>query len=211
MVLPGGTSATLWNTYLTEDELAQNLNPECGYLFNANNDIFNNTYDDEICDANLFPISIGYEAGKMTNRGNRSQDILEQLSQIDYHGVKALKFDTSFPDSMIFLKRYPIYDMFSYKPEEHPELADVIRKFNRWDFKGDTNNIDAAIVYTTFYMMYHDTSATVKELSNNDSLRMAFLLDNMKKAKDRLMKHFGTIDIPLGKVQVLSEVSGSLA
>ena len=204
MVLPGDTSATLWTDYLREDELAQNLNPDCGYVYNANNDIYDNTCDDEICDANLFPISIGYEAGKETNRGNRSQELLEQLSSIDYQSVKDLKFDISFPDSMIFLKRYPIFEMFSYKPDDHPEISDALEKFNNWNFRGDTNNTDAAVIYTTFYLMHHDGSVPVKELANNDSIRRAFIVKNIKKAKDRMMEHFGSLDVPLGKVQVLS-------
>lgn len=203
-VLPGDTSATLWSEYLPESELAQNLNPDCGYVYNTNNSIYNNTCEDEVCDPSTFPISIGYESDKRTNRGYRSKEILEQISHIDYEGVKRLKFDMTFPDSLIFMKKYPIKEIFSYKPEDHPELADVIKKFNRWNFVGDTNDIDAGIIYTTLYLMHNDESVSVQDLRDNDSLRVAFVLANMRKAKDRLIKHFGAIDIPLGKIQVLS-------
>jgi acyl-homoserine-lactone acylase len=210
-VLPGDTSATLWTDYLTEDELAQNLNPDCGYVYNANNSIYKNTCEDNVCDPDLFPISIGYEAGKETNRGNRSKDILDELSHIDYEGVKKLKFDIQYPDSMLFLKRYPIMDMFKLKPQEHPEIADVITKLNNWNFRGDTTNMDAAVVFTMFYLMHHDHSASVQDLATNDSIRKEFFIRNLHKTKDRLLKHFGSVDIPLGKVQVLSRGERDLA
>jgi acyl-homoserine-lactone acylase len=102
------------------------------------------------------------------------------------------------------MKNYPIKDIFQYKPEDNPELADVIKKFNRWNFIGDTNDINAGIIFTTMYLMHQDASISVKELQENDSVRKQFVLANMKKAKDRLLKHFGSIDVPLGKIQVLS-------
>ena len=210
-VLPGDTSATLWTGYLREDELAQTLNPECGYVFNTNNSIYKNTCDEHSCEPNLFPISIGYEADKETNRGNRSADILDHISQIDYEGLKKLKFDVQFPDSMLFLKKYPIMGMFDLKPADHPDIADAIEKLNHWNHRGDTTNMDAAVVYTMMYMMYHDHSVSVHDVANNDSIRKEFFLRNLRVTKERLLEHFGSIDIPLGAVQVLSRGGRDLA
>lgn len=210
-VLPGDTSATLWTEYLKTEDLAQNLNPECGYVFNTNNCIYNNTCLDYVNDPDLFPVSIGYDAQKQTNRGNRSKEILEGLSHINYEGVKKLKFDKQFPDSMVFLKNYPIMELFSMKPEEHPDLADVITKFNNWNFIGDSTDMNGAVVITMMYEMYHDKSYSVKDVRENDSIRQEFFLKNLRSTKARLIEHFGSIDIPLGKVQVLSRGGKDLA
>jgi acyl-homoserine-lactone acylase len=210
-VLPGDTSATLWTEYLKTEDLAQNLNPACGYVFNTNNCIYNNTCRDYSNDPDLFPVSIGYDAQKQTNRGNRSKEILEGLSHIDYEGVKKLKFDIQFPDSMVYLKNYPIMELFSMRPEDHPELADVIAKFNNWNFRGDSTDMNAATVLTMMYEMYNDNSFSVKDIRENDSIRQVFFLTNLKATKERLIKHFGTIDVPLGKVQVLSRGGIDLA
>ena len=210
-VLPGDTSATLWTEYLKPEDLAQNLNPACGYVFNTNNCIYNNTCQDYANDPDLFPVSIGYDAQKQTNRGNRSKEILEGLSHIDYEGVKKLKFDIQFPDSMVFLKNYPIMGLFSMKPENHPEVADVITKFNNWNFRGDSTNMEAATVLTMMYEMYNDNSFSVEDVRDNDSIRTEFFLKNMRSTKERLLKHFGTLDVPLGQVQVLSRGGIDLA
>ena len=170
-VLPGDTSATLWTEYLKTEELAQNLNPACGYVFNTNNCIYNNTCLDYVNDPDLFPVSIGYDAQKQTNRGNRSKEILEGLSHIDYEGVKKLKFDIQFPDSMVFLKNYPIMELFRMNPNDHPDIADVITKFNNWNFRGDSTDMNAAVVFTMMYEMYHDNTFSVKDIRENDSIR----------------------------------------
>lgn len=210
-VLPGDTSATLWTEYLKPEELAQNLNPECGYVFNTNNCIYNNTCQDYVNDPDLFPVSIGYDAQKRTNRGNRSKEILEGLSHVNYETVKKLKFDIQYPDSMVFLKNYPIMELFRMNPDDHPELADIIKKFNDWDFTADTTDMNAAAIVTMFYEMYYDNTFSVKDIRENDSIRQVFFLNNLKATKDRLVKHFGTIDVPLGDVQVLSRGGIDLA
>ena len=210
-VLPGDTSTTLWTEYLKTEELAQNLNPACGYVFNTNNCIYNNTCRDYANDPDLFPVSIGYDAHKQTNRGNRSKEILEGLSHIDYEGVKKLKFDMQFPDSMVFLKNYPIMGLFTLNPADYPDLSDIITKFNKWDFRGDSTNMEAACVYTMMYEMYNDNSFKVHDIANNDSIRLAFFLKNLTATKARLIEHFGSIDIPLGSVQVLSRGGKDIA
>lgn len=210
-VLPGDTSATLWTDYLKVEELAQNLNPACGYVFNANNNIYNNTCIDFVNDPDLFPVSIGYDAHKQTNRGNRSKEILEGLSSIDYEGVKKLKFDVQFPDSLVFLKNYPIMELFEMQPADYPDVADVLQKFQDWNFRADSTNMQAAVIFTMMYQMYNDNSFSVKDIRENDSIRATFFLKNLRSTKERLLTHFGTIDLPLGDVQVLSRGGRDLA
>lgn len=210
-VLRGDTSATLWNDFLREDELAQTLNPKCGYVFNTNNCIYNNTCSNEVNNPDDFPISIGYDAFKRTNRGNRSKELLEGMSHIDYEGVKKLKFDIQFPDSIVFLKNYPIMELFRMNPSDHPDIADVIQKFRDWDFTADTTDPHAATVLTMFYQMYNDNTFSVEDIRENDSVRQVFFLKNLRSTKERMLKHFGTIDVPLGAVQVLSRGGIDLA
>ncbi|MGB0918503.1 MAG: penicillin acylase family protein, partial [Flavobacteriales bacterium] len=210
-VLPGDTSATLWTEYLKVEDLAQSVNPKCGYVFNTNNDIYHHTSIDEMPDYRDFPKSIGYREGKQTNRGNRSEELLSALSSIDYEGLKKLKFDKQFPDSMVFLKNYPIMELFSMNPADHPDLADIITKFNNWNFKGDSTDMNAACIFTMMYEMYHDNTFSVKDVRENDSIRQEFFLKNLRSTKARLVEHFGTIDIPLGTVQVLSRGGRDLA
>ena len=71
--------------------------------------------------------------------------------------------------------------------------------------------MNAAVVFTMMYEMYHDNTFSVKDIRENDSIRQEFFLTNLRDTKARLMEHFGSIDIPLGKVQVLSRGGVDLA
>lgn len=210
-VLPGNTSATLWTEYLREDELVQSINPECGYLFNTNNSIFDHSCSSDNPNCELYPSTIGYRPEKKTNRGIRSQELFSELSQVNYEKLKEIKFDVQFPDTFVFLKEFSIVDMFEYKEEDHPEIADVIRHFKAWNRRGDTTNVHAALIYTTFYMLYEDNSVEAEVVRDNVEVRTALFKKHMLAAKQRFMKHFGRLDVPLGKVQVLARGNKELA
>ena len=201
--LPGNTSATLWTEYLREDELVQSINPECGYLFNANNSIFDHSCTAENPDCNIFPAAIGYRPEKKTNRGIRSQQLFDGLSEVNYEKLKEIKFDVQFPEEYVFLKDYSVMDLFTYTAEDDSSLADVFDHFRAWNRRGDTANVHAALIYTTFYLLYYDESESVENIRDNPDIRKAFFLKNMRAAKERFMTNFGRIDVPLGQVQVL--------
>ena len=60
-VLPGDTSATLWdNNFYPVEDLPQVLNPECGYVFNTNNTPFNATCPEENLDPDNFDKTMGF-------------------------------------------------------------------------------------------------------------------------------------------------------
>ncbi|MCF8256878.1 MAG: penicillin acylase family protein [Flavobacteriales bacterium] len=203
-VLPGNTSATLWTEFLREDELVQSINPSCGYLFNTNNSIFDHSCTAENPDCDRFPVSIGYRPDKKTNRGIRIQEIFDGLSQVDYAKLKEIKFDVQFPDTFVFLKDFSIADMLHYTAEDAPDLADVFDHFRAWNRRGDTTNVHAALIFTTFYMVYNDNSVSAETMRDSAAVRKQVFLKHMRAAKERFIKHFGRIDVPLGEVQVLS-------
>ena len=130
---------------------------------------------------------------------------------MNYQKLKEIKFDVQFPDTFVFLKEFSIVDMFEYKEEDHPEIADVIRHFKAWNHRGDTTNMHAALVYTTFYMLYEDNSVEAEVVRDNVEVRTALFKKHMLAAKQRFMKHFGRLDVPLGKVQVLARGNKELA
>lgn len=202
--VPGNTSATLWTEYLREDELVQSINPECGYLFNTNNSIFDHSCAADNPNCDFFPSTIGYRPEKQTNRGIRSQQLFDGLSQVDYQKLKEIKFDMLFPEDYVFLKDYPVTDLFTYTADDAPDLADVFDHFRAWNRRGDTTNVHAALVYTTFLLLYYDESETVENIRENPEIRKAFFLKNMRAGKERFLKHFGRIDVPLGQVQVIA-------
>jgi len=83
-VLPGDTSATLWNSYLPVDSLAMFVNPTCGWVFNTNNTGFEatcKTVNGKLSDYNPH---IGY-TNDFNNRSLRYYELMEKEYPARYY------------------------------------------------------------------------------------------------------------------------------
>ncbi|MBI1810290.1 MAG: acylase [Gemmatimonadetes bacterium] len=94
-ILPGDTSATLWNGYVPFDSIPQYVSPKSGYLFNSNNTPFVATSPSDALKPADFPDWMGIERG-MTNRAQRDVELLDSARVISRDVLLATKFDVSY-------------------------------------------------------------------------------------------------------------------
>ena len=88
--LPGNTSETLWTDYYKTRELPQVINPESGYIYNANHSPFKSTSIDENPNPKDFASNMGYETFD-NNRSTRIFELVESYDSIDYEDFKENK------------------------------------------------------------------------------------------------------------------------
>ena len=101
-VVPGNTRETLWTEYHKTEELPQVLNPESGYLYNANNTPFKSTSTNENPNSQDFPKEMGYSLYD-NNRSTRIYELIESYEKIDFSDFKSIKFDYKYPLSLIHI------------------------------------------------------------------------------------------------------------
>jgi len=204
MVVPGDTSATLWTDYMPIDSLSFFHNPQCGWVFNTNNAGFEATAKDENHKIEEFAKHIGYK-NEYNNRSLRFYELMEEKykgKKIDYQDFKEIKFDHTYPERVTYRGRMWVDELFTLNPDDHPEIADAIRRIKNFDGTADTLDRNYSIfLYTTYMILKHGHEQG--EAERNPEKRPAFFVNMITKAQDHMMKHFGTIDIPLGKVQIL--------
>ncbi len=94
-ILPGDTSAVVWNGYVPFDSIPQYVNPKSGYLFNSNNTPFVATGPADALRRTDFPEWMGIERG-MTNRAQRDVELLDSARVISRGVLLATKFDASY-------------------------------------------------------------------------------------------------------------------
>lgn len=186
-VLPGDTSATLWDKYHSFDELPQYTNPEAGYLFNMNNTPFNATANNENLDSLDFPSEMGFSL-KDNNRSIRFQRLVDQENKLSYKDFKRIKFDIQYPDQFQFEEDVNI--VFELNPKEYPEIEDYLKILQNWDRKAEKESIGAGLMKVLI------NNAKGKDIDSTIAIEI------VKKSKNQLMNEFGTIDVPLSKLQV---------
>ncbi|WP_375577860.1 penicillin acylase family protein [Marivirga tractuosa] len=186
-VLPGDTSATLWSKYHSFEELPQYTDPKAGYLFNMNNTPFNATAYDDNLDSLDFPQEMGFSITD-NNRSIRFQNLMSKEEKLSYEDFKRLKFDIQYPDEFQFKENVNI--VFELKPENYPEIQKSLEILQEWDRRAEKESIGAGLMKVLI------SNAKGKEIDR------ATAVEIVKKSQAQLIDEFGTIEVPLSKLQV---------
>jgi penicillin amidase/acyl-homoserine-lactone acylase len=96
-VVPGDTSATLWDSYLPFDALPRVVNPPSGFIQNCNSSPFETTIGPGNPDPGALPASAGIET-RMTNRSLRALELLGADESITDEELHAIKFDVTYSE-----------------------------------------------------------------------------------------------------------------
>lgn len=203
--LTENTSDFRWTEILDYQQLPHVENPDCGYVYNANNTPLRCTGDS--CNWNeYFP---GLQTF-MYNRGERFEYLMEshegKFTEAD---LDRIKHDFSYHPNGIYEQKFAA--LYNLDETKYPDIADAIQKLKKWDRKGNVDNMDAALAMVThdFLRLAADAPFAIY------MVRQAYLdeetaVDALRKAKKLLLKTHGTLDVPLGDVQRLIRGDKSL-
>lgn len=200
-VLPGDTSATLWEDFHSTEELVQVLQPASGYVFNTNGTPFNSTGPLD----NPLPEDYDHTLGVMpydNNRSLRFQELMAEYDRVTYEDLIRIKYDNAYPDSLAVYFVKNTNGFLGLSEEEYPDLAEEIQILNAWDKKGDVDS-EAAALFMIYLYKFIDQVRENHELGVYRSYPPSAFAKALYSARAHLIKHFGSIHVPLGEVQRL--------
>ncbi len=197
--LPGNTSETLWNDYLTYEELPKVINPACGFVYNTNNSPFYATCPPENCDIKQFENVHAWDWNRQNNRALRLEYLLGHYTEFDREILKKIKYDDQYPENGGVVKTYK--QIFNLDPTKYPDIQDVIELLKTWNYRTDTMNRVCAMLVVAFDYIFKQTNAGYVELETGISVSEKLLVDAIRYAKKWLLKHYKKIDPTFGEVQ----------
>ncbi|WMN06922.1 penicillin acylase family protein [Marivirga arenosa] len=186
-VLPGDTSATIWNKFHDFNDLPQYTNPASGYLFNMNNTAFNATATNDNLDSLKYPREMGYSLSD-NNRSVRFQYLMKQEEKLSYNDFKQIKFDIQYPDQFYFEEDINI--IFELEPAKYPDIEKYLKILQNWDRRAERKSIGAALMKMII------VNAKGKVIDHKVAVNI------VKSSQEQLLEAFGTIEVPLEKIQV---------
>lgn len=199
-VLPGDTSATLWDDrYYPIDSLPQVLDPPSGYVYNCNHTPFLSSAPADNPDPGRIPKTTGYQAPDvLTNRGARFDELIRRYPQLSYDDFEHIKFDRAYTTPM---RAYPRLDpIFSLDPSRYPDVAESIDLLRQWDRVAGEQS-EGASLFILAYRHVRDGLRSANSLREGDELDEAKLVAGVRYAQDYLQQHFGRLRVPLGELQ----------
>ncbi len=198
-IVPGNTSATLWNDHHPYEDLPRVLNPESGWLQNANDPPWTTTFPEEI-DANDYPSYMSPR--KMGFRAQRSARMLNEDDSISYDELVEYKFSTH----MELADRLMDDLLDAASTARDKEIKDAVHVLKRWDRTTD-NASRGSVLFKTwvddmnfpddFALQWHERSPMQRPdgLKNRD-MAVHKLFGAAKEVKEK----YGRLDVFWGAV-----------
>lgn len=197
-VVAGNTSLSLWTDLVPVDSLPQITNPECGYVFNANNAPFNATCDQYNLSEAMYHKHMGFWVHD-NNRSVRFQNLVSEVSQVDWAKFKAIKWDQQVPDNHVFIES--MQNGYKLDKTKYPEIADAIDVISRWKYDMTASNMQAAFAYATTQKILKRVGKRSEAVADGLYVSDAMWVEAITKTKKEFMHHFGKLEIPYGDVQ----------
>ena len=197
-VVPGNTRKNLWTEYYKIEDLPQVLNPNSGFIYNANHSPFKSTSIDENPKENDFSKTMGFPTYD-NNRSTRLFNLINLYDKIDYSTFKKIKYDRTFPTPF----NYNYIDLnllFDLDPNDYPELKNLITAIQDWDRSTDADSYGAGS-YGVFYYLFG--KKYFKLLPKDKIATKQMIIACLRDTKQKMIKDFGSINVKLGDFQKL--------
>ena len=198
-IVPGDTKKTLWTEYHNIEDLPQVIQPESGFIYNANHSPFKSTSADENPNEENYNENMGYETYD-NNRSTRLIELIESYDRVSYDDFKDIKYDNSFPSKFNYnFMDISIIETLKLQAENDLfELLDIIQK---WDRKTDIDSQGAGLYGVLYYQLVRNYRDEIQK--NNKIVSKEILLSALAETKAYIINNFGSTEITLGDFQKL--------
>ena len=198
-VVPGDTKKTLWNEFYEVEDLPQVIQPNSGFIYNANHSPFKSTSNDENPKEKDYNTNMGFETYD-NNRSIRLKQLIDSYEKVSFEDFKEIKYDNSFPSKF----NYSFMDISIIEDlelENEDLMFDLLSRIQLWDRKTNIDSNGAAIYGVLYYFLVRNYRDLI--IKNNSIVSKEMLLNVLSDVNLYLMENFGSIDITLGDLQKL--------
>jgi penicillin amidase/acyl-homoserine-lactone acylase len=187
-ILPGDRSELIWEDFAPVSALPHMIDPEAGYVLDANHSPFEVTLGADDPDPADYPAEFGIETN-MTNRALRATSLL--AGDLDGRTTQGeliqIKYDDAYDEESLAAQ---LRDAIASTPFEDAAVREAAERAGAWTLSASRENRGAGLVLMTYYMTEgEDVLAEVET---------AFPL-----AVDWLTAHHGRIDPEWGEINRL--------
>ena len=187
-VLPGDDSSLIWQDYVQFDAVPKLVNPNSGYVYNANNTPFRATAENDNLDPADFPDMLGIQTD-MTNRAMRLQETYGADSSITAAEFRDYKYDLRYSESSEMMEI--VNGILSVDSEGDAKLEEAQALLRGWDRRTDAASRAAALAVLTAEPVI---VARLRGETPPDPM------EKLREAMTHLETHFGRLDPEWGEV-----------
>ncbi len=190
-LIAGDQSSLIWDGYHAFEKTPRTVNPQSGFVYNANNTPFEATIGERQAKVADFVSSMGIES-HMTNRAMRIKELFSKDHDITRADMKLYQYDNVYAKSSVAAA--VVEAVLEMQFEEGADLHEAQKILAKWDRKTDTKNTSAALAVLT---AYPSILAKMKKEKQPD------VKASLEDAIELLKKHFDKLDPEWGELNQL--------
>jgi acyl-homoserine-lactone acylase len=201
----GDTSDAVWTRFYKPQELPLLLNPDCGYVYSTNNTPFHTS-----CDADSLPRekydngTQFWEWNNCNNRDLRFRELIAKVDKIDSATMRRIKYDPHYPQNTPEAGTRRTFAIFQkLEAAKYPDISRAIRLCQSWQLRGDTADTIAGLVLNALYPLNAELQNGLAAIERGFDIPENLVVKYLRLAQKRMLKNFGTITPPLGRVQII--------
>ncbi|ABS62560.1 Glutaryl-7-aminocephalosporanic-acid acylase [Parvibaculum lavamentivorans DS-1] len=187
-ILPGDDSSLIWRDYLPFDDVPMIVNPNSGYVFNANNTPFRATAANDNLRQEDFSEALGIQSD-MTNRAKRLEETYGADTSISGEEFRRYKYDVSYSEDSRMAEI--IDEVLAADPGDDVDLKEAQAILRAWDRVANVESRGAALAVLT---------AEPVVTAGISGQTPPAPMDTLRTAMNRLKTHFGRLDPEWGEV-----------
>ena len=196
-VIPGDKSENVWQRLHTFEELPHNINPDCGFVFNTNNTPFHS--DCEIDEDYKLTCKVYTDRRPSdNNRSTRLSAMFDEYDKIDFELFQKMKYDNKYSKETYLVKK--LAPLINATPSDYPDISDALTWIQAWDYEADSLDVSAAVLMVSIDHLFRAKGYGDKQFMAELKINDDELFTAVREAKAWLLQHYGTIEVPLGKI-----------
>jgi len=190
-LVPGDRSDLIWQGYHSFERMPRTVNPQSGFVYNANNTPFEASVGTGQPVPSAFPLAMGIET-HMTNRAMRIKGLFGADETISKEELRNYKYDNAYATGSVTNRAVQQIVLMEFEPGSDLEKGQAILRL--WDGRTDAASRSAALAVLTGGPLV---------MANMRGDPAPLLLEAYRDASALLMKHYGRLDPKWGDVNKL--------
>jgi acyl-homoserine-lactone acylase len=199
-IIPGNTSETLWTDLVPMDSMPHVINPQCGYVFNTNNNVFDATCEGQNDNPKRLPLYVNQRPGN-NNRAETLKEFFKTHDRVNFDDFRRVKFEGKLNANSIFWKSLtPLWQLDKAK---YPDLSNYITSVQTWDRSTDTASTGTTCFGCFLNQVWDKKHYDDEQFAMGFPLSESETVQYLRDAQQYMMTNFGSLDVKWGSVHKL--------
>lgn len=199
-ILPGNTSRTLWTELVPVDSMPHVIDPQCGYVFNTNNNVYDATCEGQNDNPKRLPAYVNQRPGN-NNRAESLKDFFNSHDRVNFDDFRKIKFESKMNAHSILMTS--LNPMWHLDKAKYPDISNYINNLQTWDKNTDTGSVGVTCFGCFINQIWNKKHYDDEQFALGFPLTEPEAVQYIRDAQQYMLSNFGSINIKWGTVHKL--------